>query len=101
MTYSLRCHWLATPFLLAAVAQAQPSDRLRLDDFGRMSTPVATAVSPDGLRVAYTLVSPDSAGTGYVQSIRLVGATGGASSLFARRGSMPRGGRSLTCPAMA
>ena len=55
-----------------------------------MSTPVATAVSPDGLRVAYTLVSPDSAGTGYVQSIRLVGATGGASSLFARRGSMPR-----------
>src|SRR5688572_14242057 len=71
-------------------AEAQTPQRFSLDDLGRMSTPVSTAISPDGQRVAYSLVTPDSAGTGYVRRIDVVGTDGGAPTQLTARGSTPR-----------
>jgi hypothetical protein len=69
---------IAVSALAAAMrAGAQTPQRFSLDDLGRMSTPVSTAISPDGRRVAYSFVTPDSAGTGYVRRIHVVGTDGG------------------------
>lgn len=74
----------------SAPLAAQPSDRFTLEDLGRMKTPAATAVSPDGRLVAYTLIAPDSLGREYVQGVWVVDATGGTAVPLAARGATPR-----------
>jgi dipeptidyl aminopeptidase/acylaminoacyl peptidase len=82
---------IAVSALAAAMrAGAQTPQRFSLDDLGRMSTPVSTAISPDGRRVAYSFVTPDSAGTGYVRRIHVVGTDGGVPEQLTARGSTPR-----------
>jgi len=55
-----------------------------------MRTPGVTAVSPDGRRVAYTLITPDSLGREHVQGIWVVNVGGGAPMRLAARGTTPR-----------
>ena len=87
----VRVRGICTVLIAAAMrAEAQAPQRFGLDDLGRMTTPVSTAISPDGQRVAYSLVTPDSVGTGYVQRIYVVGTDGGAPLQLAARGSTPR-----------
>lgn len=63
---------------------------LALDDLARLATPTATATSPDGRVVAYTLIQPDSLGEDYRQGIWTVRASGGTPRRLVERGSTPR-----------
>jgi dipeptidyl aminopeptidase/acylaminoacyl peptidase len=87
---------IALALLAPAPLAAQRTDRFTLEDLGRMRTPAATAISPDGRLVAYTLITPDSLGLEHVQGIwvvgtvRTAGAAGGGPVRLAARGSTPR-----------